>query len=173
GIKTVYDAILHGIQLGGNRPHFSFRQSSDQPYKSYTHKQVSEIIKEIGSGIVHIGLKPANETFFWYLWIIIDELCLMSLFSLAIFNGSHSQSAVELIFVDDLQRIENLIEWKDEILTLKTIVCFIQPTDQLIKLANEKQLNLLTLEQLREMGRNNPIELVPPKPTDTAVIMYT
>ncbi|CAF1317846.1 unnamed protein product [Adineta steineri] len=188
GIKTVYDAILHGIQLGGNRPHFSFRQSSDQPYKSYTHKQVFEIIKEIGSGIVNTGLKPANETFFGIYGSssMNYALCLYSawpysMVPIGIYDSLGrdgvkfiiSQSAVELIFVDDLQRIENLIEWKDEILTLKTIVCFIQPTDQLIKLANEKQLNLLTLEQLTEMGRNNPIELVPPKPTDTAVIMYT
>ncbi|CAF3724121.1 unnamed protein product, partial [Rotaria sordida] len=56
---------------------------------------------------------------------------------------------------------------------LKTIVSFIEPTDELKKLAEEKQLNLLTLEKLREIGRNNPVELVLPKPTDIAVIMYT
>ncbi|CAF4218933.1 unnamed protein product, partial [Rotaria sordida] len=58
-------------------------------------------------------------------------------------------------------------------LALKTIVSFIEPTDELKKLAEEKQLNLLTLEKLREIGRNNPIEIVPPKPTDIGVIMYT
>ncbi|CAF4565853.1 unnamed protein product, partial [Rotaria sp. Silwood2] len=76
-------------------------------------------------------------------------------------------------FADDLQRVKSLIEWKDETVALKTIVCFIEPTDDLKKLAEEKHLNLLTLDKLREIGRNNPVELVPPKPTDTAVIMYT
>ncbi|CAF4559984.1 unnamed protein product, partial [Rotaria sp. Silwood1] len=76
-------------------------------------------------------------------------------------------------FADNLQRVKNLIEWKDETLALKTIVCFIEPIDELMKLAEEKHLNLLTLDKLREIGRNNPVELVPPKPSDTAVIMYT
>ncbi|CAF1497514.1 unnamed protein product, partial [Rotaria sordida] len=60
----MYEVILHGIQLSGDRPQFSYRQSSDQPFKSYTYKQVFEIIKEIGSGMINSGLKPSNETFF-------------------------------------------------------------------------------------------------------------
>ena len=65
------------------------------------------------------------------------------------------QTDVELIFADDLQRVRNLIEWKDEALALKIIVSFVEPTDELIKLAEEKQLNLTTFEKLRENGRNN------------------
>ncbi|CAF2518985.1 unnamed protein product [Rotaria sp. Silwood2] len=188
GVNTIYEVILHGLRLGGDRPQFSYRQSSDQPFKSYTYKQVFEIIKEIGSGIVNIGLKPSNETFFGiYSSASVNYvLCLYSawpysMVPIGIYDSLGrdgvkfiiSQSAVELIFADDLQRVKSLIEWKDETVALKTIVCFIEPTDDLKKLAEEKHLNLLTLDKLREIGRNNPVELVPPKPTDTAVIMYT
>jgi long-chain acyl-CoA synthetase len=83
------------------------------------------------------------------------------------------QTDVELIFADDLRRVRNLIEWKDQALALKTIVSFVEPTDELMKLAEEKNLQLITLDKLREIGRNNPVEFLPPKPTDTAVIMYT
>jgi hypothetical protein len=38
GIKTLYEAILHGLKIGGDRPLFSYRDSSDQPFKSYSHK---------------------------------------------------------------------------------------------------------------------------------------
>jgi hypothetical protein len=38
GVKTAYEAILHGFKIAANRPSISFRQSSDQPFKSYTHK---------------------------------------------------------------------------------------------------------------------------------------
>ncbi|CAF0850825.1 unnamed protein product [Rotaria sp. Silwood1] len=186
--KTLYEVILHGIQLGGNRPHFSYRQSSDQTFKSYSHKQVFEIIKEIGSGIVNSGLQPSSETIYGiYSSASINyALCLYSawpysMVPIGIYDSLGRdgvrfiirQSAVELIFADNLQRVKNLIEWKDETLALKTIVCFIEPTDELMKLAEEKHLNLLTLDKLREIGRNNPVELVPPKPSDTAVIMYT
>ncbi len=83
------------------------------------------------------------------------------------------QTDVELIFADNLQRVRNLIQWKDETLALKIVVTFVEPTDELIKLAEEKKLKLLTLDKLREIGRNNPIDFVPPKLSDTAVIMYT
>jgi hypothetical protein len=37
-VKTVYDTLLHGLKLGPDRPLFSYRQESDQPFKSYTYK---------------------------------------------------------------------------------------------------------------------------------------
>ncbi|CAF3770043.1 unnamed protein product [Rotaria sordida] len=187
-VQTIYEVILHGLRLSGDRPQFSYRQSSDQPFKSYTYKQVFEIIKEIGSGIVNSGLQPVNETFYGiYASASVNyALCLYSawpysMVPIGIYDSLGQdgvkfiirQSAVELIFADDLQRVKHLIEWKDETLALKTIVSFIEPTDELKKLAEEKQLNLLTLEKLREIGRNNPVEIVPPKPADTAMIMYT
>jgi len=135
-----------------------------------------------------MGLKPSNETFTGvYGSASVDyALCLYSawpysMVPIGIYDtlGQDAvkfiikQTDVELIFVDDLQRVKNLIEWKDETLALKTIVTFIEPTDELITLAKEKKLNLFTLDKLREIGRNNLVEVVPPKPTDTAVIMYT
>jgi len=38
GVKTIFEAIENGLKLGGDRPHFSFRSSSDQPFQSYSHK---------------------------------------------------------------------------------------------------------------------------------------
>lgn len=38
GVTTVYEAILHGLKIGGDRPHFSFRSSSTESFKSYSHK---------------------------------------------------------------------------------------------------------------------------------------
>lgn len=82
-------------------------------------------------------------------------------------------AGVHLVFADDLQRVKNLIEWKDDTLALKTIVSSTDVSDELVQEAEKKNLTLITLDQLRENGRNNPIDPVPPKPSDTAVIMYT
>ena len=38
GVKTLHDVLLHGVKLAGDRPLFSFREASNQPFKSYTHK---------------------------------------------------------------------------------------------------------------------------------------
>jgi long-subunit acyl-CoA synthetase (AMP-forming) len=138
--------------------------------------------------VISTGLKPSNKTFtgVYGSASVNYALCLYSAWPYSIVPiGIYDslgrdgvkfiikETAVELIFADNLQRVENLIEWKDDTLALKTIVTIIEPTDQLIQLAKTKKLNLITLDQLREIGRNNPVEFVPPKSTDTAVIMYT
>ncbi len=38
GVQTLYDVFLRGLKIGGDRPQFSFRHSSDEPFKSYTFK---------------------------------------------------------------------------------------------------------------------------------------
>jgi long-chain acyl-CoA synthetase len=151
-------------------------------------REVFEIIKEIGSGVVNTGLRPSNETFtgVYGSASVNYALCLYSawpysMIPVGIYDSLGrdgvrfiiQQTNAQLIFADDLQRVRNLLEWKDDTLALKTVVTFVEPTDELLKLAEEKKLNLLTLDQLREIGRKNPVEFVPPKPTDTAVIMYT
>ncbi|CAF1938286.1 unnamed protein product [Rotaria magnacalcarata] len=186
--KTIHEIFLNSVRLYGDRPQFSYRQSSDEPFKFYTYKQVLEIIKEIGSGIINTGLKPSNETFvgIYSSASVNYALCLYStwpysMVPIGIYDSLGrdgvkfiiTQSAVQLIFADDLTRIKNLIEWKDETIALQTIVSFVEPTEELVRLAEEKKLKILTLDQLREIGRNNPVEVVPPKSTDTALIMYT
>jgi long-subunit acyl-CoA synthetase (AMP-forming) len=138
--------------------------------------------------MINLGLKSSNETFIGVYGIssVNYALCLYSawpysMVPIGIYDslGRNAvqfiikQTDVELIFADNLQRVRNLIEWKDETLALKIIVTFVEPTDELIQLAEEKNLKLLTLDKLKEIGQNNLIEFLPPKPTDTAVIMYT
>lgn len=38
GVRTCYEAILHGLKIAKDRPLFAFRQSSNEPFQSYTHK---------------------------------------------------------------------------------------------------------------------------------------
>jgi long-chain acyl-CoA synthetase len=138
--------------------------------------------------VIHTGLKPSNKTFTGVYGSASANyaLCLYSawpysMVPIGIYDSLGrdgvrfiiKQTDVELIFAGDLQRVHSLIEWKDETIALKTIVSFVEPTDELMKLAEEKKLYLITLNKLREIGRENPVEFIPPKPTDTAVIMYT
>lgn len=145
-------------------------------------------MKEIGSGIVSVGLQPSNDTYIGIYGTPTVNYAL-SLFSvwpysmvpIGIYDSlgrdgvkfiiKHAE--LQLIFADDLQRVKNLIEWKDDQSVLKTIVSFLQPTEDLIQLAEEKQLQLITFDKLREDGRKNPVEFVLPKSDDTAMIMYT
>lgn len=37
GAQTLYEVILHGMESYGDRPLFSYRNSSDQVFQSYTY----------------------------------------------------------------------------------------------------------------------------------------
>lgn len=39
--------------------------------------------------------------------------------------------------------------------------------------AEHESLNILSFEELRQLGHNNPVDPVPPKPDDLCCIMYT
>ena len=147
-----------------------------------------QIIQEIGSGVVNTGLTPSNNTYIgiYSSTSVNYALCLYSTWPYSMvpigiydtlgrdgvkFIIRHAD--VELVFADDLQRVQNLVEWKDDGLALKTIVSFFEPTAELIAQAKVKGLRLMTLDELRESGRKNPVAVVPPTPSDTAVIMYT
>ena len=80
---------------------------------------------------------------------------------------------VEIILADDVTRVQNLIDWKDDSNKLKIIVTFVKPTQELIDAATAKDLQLMTYDELRERGRNNIIDFVKPSPKDRALIMYT
>ena len=38
GVTTLYDVFMRGLKIGGDRPQFSYRLSSDEPFRSYTYK---------------------------------------------------------------------------------------------------------------------------------------
>ena len=38
GVQTLYDVMLRGLKAGADRPQFSYRTSSEQPFQSYTYK---------------------------------------------------------------------------------------------------------------------------------------
>ena len=145
-------------------------------------------MKEIGGGLVSLGLEASNETFIGVYGASSVNYALavyscwpFSMVAVGIYDSlgrdgvrfilKHAE--VKLIFADDVSRVRNLIEWKDETVALKTIITFTEPTPELLKAAEDKNLDLITYEKLREMGRKNPIDFVPPTSSDKALIVYT
>jgi long-chain acyl-CoA synthetase len=151
-------------------------------------RQVFKMLQETGSGVVKLGIKASNETFIGIYGSASINYALsvyscwpFSMIAVGIYDSlgrdgvrfiiKHAE--VELIFADDVTRVRNLIEWKDDTLALKIIITFTEPTAELLEAAEKKNLQLISYEQLRQMGRENLIDFVPPKSTDTALIIYT
>jgi long-chain acyl-CoA synthetase len=151
-------------------------------------REVFQIIKETGSGLVSLGHEASNNTFIGIYGAVSVDFALsvvscwpFSMVPVGIYDSlgrdgvqfiiKHAE--VEVILADDLKRVRNLIEWKDDNSKLKRIITFAKPTPDLVQAAREKNLELITHEELRELGRNNLVNFVEPKPRDKALVMYT
>lgn len=145
-------------------------------------------MKETGSGISSLGLKMSNETFIGIYGSASVNYALalfscwpFSMVPVGIYDSlgqdgvryiiKHAE--VKLIFADDITRVRNLIDWKDDTLALQIIISFVEPTPELRKAAEDKKLKLFTYDELRDIGRKNLIDFVLPKSNDMALIMYT
>lgn len=145
-------------------------------------------MKEMGSGLVSLGLSPSNDTFIGvygqasvHYALSVFSCWPYSMVPIGIYDSlgrdgvrfilKHAEP--RLILADDLKRVASLIEWKDDTIALKIIIAFAEPTADLIKAAEEKGLQLITYEQLRQMGREKPLDFVLPTSNDIGLIMYT
>lgn len=146
------------------------------------------IIHDIGSAIVHMLPKKASDTFIGIYGSVTVHYALVLYSSWAFsyvpvgiydtlgkdgvrFIIKHAE--LELIFADSLQRVNNLIQWQDEKARLKTIVSLVQPLPELIEEAKAKDIQIITLDDIIKIGAAHRSEPLPPKSTDTAVVMYT
>lgn len=154
----------------------------------YFNRQVYQILQETSSGIASLGLKASNETYIGIYGTASVNYALAlyscwpySIVPVGIYDSLGrdgvryimKNAQVELIVADDITRVKNIIDWKDETVPLKFIVTFAEPTQELIDAAEQKNLELVTYEKLREMGRQNLLEVNPPSPSDIALIIYT
>ncbi|CAF4175154.1 unnamed protein product, partial [Rotaria magnacalcarata] len=150
--------------------------------------EIYKLTHDIGSGLAHIGLQKSNSTFvgiyglssihygiflysMWpFSWVPVGIYDSVSLHGIQ-FITRHAK--LQLIFTDDLHRLRNLIECHEETSPLKTLVSLQKPNDSLVQMAQIKGLRIITYDDLIRIGQAHPTEPLPPKSTDTAVIMYT
>ncbi|CAM4828787.1 unnamed protein product [Rotaria magnacalcarata] len=188
GVTTLYEIMKYASNTYGSRPFFCYRNSSDQAFQSYTYNEIYKLTHDIGSGLAHIGLQKSNGTFvgiyglnsmhygiflfsMWpFSWVSVGIYDSISLHGLQ-FITRHAK--LQLIFTDDLHRLRNLIECHEETSPLRTLVSLQKPNDSLLQMAQIKGLRIITYDDLIQIGQAHPSEPLPPKSTDTAVIMYT
>ena len=83
------------------------------------------------------------------------------------------KSDLKLIFADHLSRVQTLIDLQHEKSPLKMIITLYSPTKQMIEQAKSKNLQLITYEELINLGKENLIKPSPPSLHDLALIMFT
>ncbi|RHZ70620.1 hypothetical protein Glove_269g28 [Diversispora epigaea] len=214
-IHTLYDVFQHCVKTSETKNAFGFRkivkiieeekevtkivggepikekkiwkyfQMSDYEYLNFS--QANEIVKNIGAGLVKLGLnnetKLALYTFTNVNWMLVSHGCYTQGITITTAYDtlgeeniifSMNETEVKAIFTNSslLPILKNVA---DNIYTLEHVIYDgdLDESDKNDFKTAHPKINLITLEELKQLGKENPLEDHPPKPQDYCCIMYT
>ncbi|KAA0725059.1 Long-chain-fatty-acid--CoA ligase 5 [Triplophysa tibetana] len=176
--KTLYEVFQRGLRVSGNGSCLGYRKKG-QPYQWLKYKQVSDRAEYLGSGLIHNGLKPSQESFIGIFaqnrpeWIISELACYTySMVAVPLYDTLGPEALVFIInranistvLCDKQDKAEILLANSEKNLTsvLKTII-LMDPFDAALTERGSKiGLNVLSLKDVE-----------PPKPEDLSIICFT
>ncbi|NXA85506.1 ACSL5 ligase, partial [Melanocharis versteri] len=187
--KTLYEVFQRGVHISGNGDCLGYRKPK-QPYQWLTYKQVSDRTKYLGSGLLQKGCQPSSNQFIGIFaqnrpeWIISEYACYTySMVAVPLYDTLGPEAIVYIVNKADISvvicdtpaKAEVLLKNCEEKKTpcLKTIVLMDLFDEELKDRGAKVGIEILSLQEVEELGRNNIREPVPPKPEDLSVVCFT
>ncbi|XP_075360172.1 long-chain-fatty-acid--CoA ligase 5 [Mycteria americana] len=187
--KTLYEVFQRGLHASGNGSCLGYRKPN-QPYQWLTYKQVLDRAQYLGSGLLQKGCKPSSNQFIGIFaqnrpeWIISEYACYTySMVAVPLYDTLGPEAIVyivnkadvSIVICDKPEKAQILLENCEQEKTpcLKTII-LMDLFDQELKDRGAKAgVEILALQEVEELGRNNIREPVPPKPEDLCIVCFT
>uniref|UniRef100_A0A8C2GHU3 Long-chain-fatty-acid--CoA ligase n=1 Tax=Cyprinus carpio TaxID=7962 RepID=A0A8C2GHU3_CYPCA len=183
--KTLYEVFQRGLRVSGNGPCLGYRKKG-QPYQWLKYKQVSDRAEFLGSGLIHRGQKPLQESFIGIFaqnrpeWIIAELACYTySMLAVPLYDTLGPEALVFIInrakistvICDKQDKAETLLDNCEKNLTpvLKTIILMDPYDTALTDRGSKSGVDILSLKDVE----NNHQRPVPPKPDDLSIICFT
>ncbi|NXE38286.1 ACSL5 ligase, partial [Ptilorrhoa leucosticta] len=187
--KTLYEVFQRGVHISGNGDCLGYRKPK-QPYQWLTYKQVSDRTKYLGSGLLQKGCQPSSNQFIGIFaqnrpeWIISEYACYTySMVAVPLYDTLGPEAIVYIVNKADISvvicdtpaKAEVLLKNCEEKKTpcLKIIVLMDLFDKELKDRGAKVGIEILSLQEVEELGRNNIREPVPPKPDDLSVVCFT
>ncbi|KAI1236196.1 hypothetical protein IHE44_0001473, partial [Lamprotornis superbus] len=187
--KTLYEVFQRGVSISGNGDCLGYRKPK-QPYQWLTYKQVSDRTKYLGSGLLQKGCQPSSDQFIGIFaqnrpeWIISEYACYTySMVAVPLYDTLGPEAIVyivnkaeiSVVICDTPAKAEVLLKNCEEKKTpcLKIIVLMDLFDKELQDRGAKVGIEILSLQEVEELGRNNIREPVPPKPEDLSVVCFT
>ncbi|XP_064287384.1 long-chain-fatty-acid--CoA ligase 5 [Passer domesticus] len=187
--KTLYEVFQRGVSISGNGDCLGYRKPK-QPYQWLTYKQVSDRAKYLGSGLLQKGCQPSSSQFIGIFaqnrpeWIISEYACYTySMVAVPLYDTLGPEAIVYIVNKADISVVICDTPAKAEVLLkncedkktpcLKIIVLMDLFDKELKDRGTKVGIEILSLQEVEELGRNNTREPVPPKPEDLSVVCFT
>ncbi|ENN77865.1 hypothetical protein YQE_05543, partial [Dendroctonus ponderosae] len=174
------------IVMRHNGPCLGWRESYSKPYQWLTYNETLLRARNLGSGLVEIGLKPGPNTMIGIYaincpeWILVEQAAYC--YSMVIvplydtlgadacsFIIKHAE--IQVILVEDDTKCNSILEKSPR--CLKKLIVFKDVRPATKQRAKNMGIEILKLQDVELLGSkaNNPE--IPPKPADMCTICYT
>ncbi|XP_054132865.1 long-chain-fatty-acid--CoA ligase 5 isoform X2 [Melozone crissalis] len=187
--KTLYEVFQRGVSISGNGDCLGYRKPK-QPYQWLTYKQVSDRTKYLGSGLLQKGCQPSSSQYIGIFaqnrpeWIISEYACYTySMVAVPLYDTLGPEAIVYIVNKADISVVICDTPAKAEVLLkncedkktpcLKIIVLMDLFDKELKDRGAKVGVEILSLQEVEELGRNNIRDPVPPKPEDLSVVCFT
>ncbi|XP_039632432.1 long-chain-fatty-acid--CoA ligase 5 isoform X1 [Polypterus senegalus] len=187
--RTLYEVFQRGLHVSGNGPCLGYRKPK-QPYQWLTYKQVSNKAEFLGSALLHRGLKPAANQFIGIFaqnrpeWIISELACYTySMVAVPLYDTLGPEALVFIIkkaeistvICDKPDKAEILLSNSEKGLTpvLNTIILMDSFESELKERGAKCSVEILSMQETEELGKNNLRKPIPPKPEDLSIVCFT
>ncbi|XP_042545441.1 long-chain-fatty-acid--CoA ligase 5 [Dipodomys spectabilis] len=187
--KTVYEIFQRGLAVSDNGPCLGYRKPN-QPYRWLSYKQVSDRAEYLGSCLLYKGYKPSPDQFVGIFaqnrpeWVISELACYTySMVAVPLYDTLGAEAIIYIVNKADIptvicdtpQKALGLIENVEKGHTpgLKMII-LMDPFDDDLKERGEKcGVEVLSMSDAENLGKENFRKPVPPNPEDTSIICFT
>ncbi|NXJ51454.1 ACSL5 ligase, partial [Spizaetus tyrannus] len=187
--KTLYEVFQRGLHASGNGSCLGYRKPN-QPYQWLTYKQVLDRAQYLGSGLLQKGCKQSSNQFIGIFaqnrpeWIISEYACYTySMVAVPLYDTLGPEAIIyivnkadiSIVICDKPEKAQILLEncEKEKTPCLKTIILMDLFDKELKDRGAKVGVEILALQEVEELGRNNIREPVPPKPEDLCIVCFT
>ncbi|NXA72040.1 ACSL5 ligase, partial [Thryothorus ludovicianus] len=187
--KTLYEVFQRGVSISGDGDCLGYRKPK-QPYQWLSYKQVSDRTKYLGSGLLQKGCKPTSNEFIGIFaqnrpeWVISEYACYTySMVAVPLYDTLGPEAIVYIVNKADIGVVICDTPAKAEVLlknceekktpSLKIVILMDLFDKELKDRGAKVGIEILSLQEVEELGRNNIREPVPPKPEDLSVVCFT
>lgn len=196
-VETVHDVYVRAFSKFANVDYLGTRETLADGkfggYKFKTFAQVEQIVKQLGSGILNLGLAESiknseePEGSFVIIWCknreewietdiacVLYSLCLVPVYDTLgpeTVNFIFSQTKASTIVVSN-DHIQAVLQGADKTPSLKTVVALEAVTEEQKNQAKEAGLTLITYNDVISAGQEIK-PLIKPKPDDFYTVNYT
>ncbi|KAJ3440272.1 long-chain-fatty-acid--coa ligase [Anaeramoeba flamelloides] len=188
-VKTLYQIFENTLEKYQDYEYLGHREFKNEEYGSYVwmnRKDFSVAKHYFACGLVSLGMKKGDPLALYAPncteWCIGESGChCQSFVSVTLFDTLGYESS-ELIINEckikfllcDKTKLERIAELKPNCKTLEYIICIEPEINQKhVHKLQELGLEVLSLDQIIDLGKENDLEDNPPEPEDIATIMYT